>query len=89
MKKVKVQDPVKELRNGLHRHRGSINEVARRAEVSREFVRLVLKKERNSNTVLKVAADVLLEREKISQAVRGKVMDTVQQVAAMGGASAR
>jgi len=61
MKKVKVEDPVKELRNGLHRHRGSINEVARRADVSREFVRLVLKNERNSNTVLKVAADVGLQ----------------------------
>ena len=56
-----------ELYNHLRRFRGSINLLAKRAGVTREYVRLVLQGKRNSPSLITIGEATLMELEQQQQ----------------------
>lgn len=65
---------IKELHQGLRRHRGSMNELAKKCDCSREWVRRVLKGDYEDVNVIANAAIILESRQsaandKIQQAI--------------------
>lgn len=61
------------LRKNLIRHRGSQKEIADKAGVSREMVRLVLRGKRTSSKVIEVALNVLIQREQHAAEARRRI----------------
>lgn len=74
---------LEQIRNGLRSHYGSMNEVAAKAGVCRDMVRMVLKGERKNEKVVKIAAQVLLERESKASENRKAIQRTVERAMAL------
>lgn len=88
----KERENIEKIRQGLKRHWGAMDEVARRAGVGRIYVYKVLKGQHVSAKVLDAATAVLLEREQTAVALRRSIEHTLRQVEelrpTLGGAKA-
>ena len=61
-----------ELKERLKQHYGSIGEVCKRANISREYLRMIFNGTRNSDSVLVVAMEVLEEYERKQKGIDNK-----------------
>lgn len=75
MEETKDVNFLAEIWEGLGRHRGSKDEVARRAKCQREWVRLVLSGKYSDSNVVLIASEVLAEKE----AEQAKIMEQVSE----------
>lgn len=88
-KQATDKDSIKRLYDNLRRHYGAMNEVAVRANVTRQMVRYVLTGRRTSFNVLEKAAAVLLEREQTAESLRRTIENTLRTVDEMRPIPAR
>ena len=68
------------LRHTLRKHRGATEEVMQRGGCSREMVRLVLLQKRNNDNLLKICAEVALERETQAAALRAEIHAAIDNI---------
>lgn len=71
---------LKILREKLASHWGAKTEVANRANVTREMVRLVLNGKRNNLAIVEIAAEVLLEREKQTASRKRNITELISAI---------
>jgi len=72
-----------DLYKALRRHRGAMNEVARRANVHRNSIQRILMGKWENPEVMKIAAEVLREREEHRVTVMRETREIVFQALAM------
>lgn len=68
------------LFSALQGRYGAITEVARRAKVTRQWARLVLQGKYESDVVLQVAADYVVELRKSDELRQQQLLATMQQL---------
>lgn len=71
---------IEKIRQGLKRHWGAMDEVAKRANVDRTYAYRVLKGRHVNAAVLEAASAVLIEREQRAAELRTLVRDTLDTV---------